>query len=44
MAKFQTVASIFRYFDMKLVGSVTFADFQFGIEKLALSVTKDETL
>lgn len=44
MNKFQTVASIFRYFDMKLVGSVTFPDFSFGIEKLDIDVSKDESL
>lgn len=32
MAKFRTVASIFRYFDIKLVGAVTFTDFAFGID------------
>ena len=32
MAKFRTVASIFRYFDIKLVGAVAFSDFAFGVD------------
>lgn len=32
MTKFRTVASIFRYFDIKLVGAVAFTDFAFGID------------
>lgn len=44
MAKFRTVASIFRYFDIKLVGAVTFTDFAFGVDQLALSISKDESL
>lgn len=44
MQKFRSVACIFRYFDIKLVGSVTFSDFSFGLDNLKSGYDRDTQL
>ena len=44
MERFGSVASLFRYFDMRQVGSVTFCDFCFGMDQIGIGLSKDVVL
>ena len=41
MERFGSIASVFRFFDVRQVGSVTFSDFCFGMDQLGMGMKKD---
>jgi Ca2+-binding EF-hand superfamily protein len=44
MEKFGSIASIFRYFDLRMNSGVTLTDFCFGLDQLGFGMDQDEVL